>query len=836
MLALLLPSGVITTTAEVQPHVFDALSPANTTTFTPQVSWQWQRGGSFFDMDFPTGDTGWLGGELLVQGTKGPDGTWTWHQQAYEVTDQRYIYDLDFFDSHHGWALGSDNTILYTETGGATWQIFSLPDSLSGLNRVQMTGTQSGYAVGSNTAGEAVVLYSSDAGQSWQLLYSTGSTDYTFSDLSILPGGKGVAVGAHFGWAAGDGVIAQTDDDWETVQLSIVSERLWALATPTTDDFYAIGGHIGVGDPFLIASHSGGGSWQPVTLPAGFDRLDDLYFSSGMKGWVVGSDGYCAKMMWTTDAGDTWSVRDFCLAPVALEVLNDIASPDGQTLFAAQYGQGVFWPCTGGEGCAGIVIQSDDGGNTWSRIERLSSIWPNHLALSQDASAVTQGLIVGKIRGYPVSLRLRPDAWPAPEFTADTYYGGGWGGLDMATGTQAWATLADHYLHLGRIWHTTDAGESWVEQYCTESPPLAWGGGPVSAADANHIWAILYRPSNDSLYGEPFLFTTANGGETWVEKDTFSANLLAHPKKLVSLDGVHGVVLERQAVIVTSDGGDTGQYVSVYSYPGCERNRDLQMLNTQMGWLLCGPQYGGDSAVVKRTTDGGATWQQIATIDSNSTFLAFQDSQTGWAGGAQGIGDNLWETQDGGTTWHSVPDGIQPFPGWYGRVGFLDVTSAGRGWAAAESGTILQLGPSQSRALLTSQGGWLASPDGGRLLAQFPATSVSAGTEVTLQVYTPAAAGDYFAQGLYQLTLSPTVSLNQPITLTAQLAPAGTTTGLAAIQEEPRLAHWDGNTWVSLADSQYNPTTGEVSASAQETGFFAILVPAYKIYLPLIQR
>ena len=60
--------------------------------------------------------------------------------------------------------------------------------------------------------------------------------------------------------------------------------------------------------------------------------------------------------------------------------------------------------------------------------------------------------------------------------------------------------------------------------------------------------------------------------------------------------------------------------------------------------------------------------------------------------------------------------------------------------------------------------------------------------------------------------------------------------GPAAGAEEPQLARWDGSAWVSLPGTQYDPETGEVRTTAQETGFFALLVPAHWVYLPIILK
>ena len=141
---------------------------------------------------------------------------------------------------------------------------------------------------------------------------------------------------------------------------------------------------------------------------------------------------------------------------------------------------------------------------------------------------------------------------------------------------------------------------------------------------------------------------------------------------------------------------------------------------------------------------------------------------------------------------------------------------SGQGWAITNSGTILYHGPWQSRQSIGASGGKVIQPYGGRLVVRFPAGSLTTTTEAMLTVYEPA--DD--AAHIYELTLSPQTPLQQPIELTAQYQPNQLAASSGATT--PQLAQWRNGQWEPLADSQYNPTTGEITASANEPGFFAI--------------
>jgi hypothetical protein len=49
------------------------------------------------------------------------------------------------------------------------------------------------------------------------------------------------------------------------------------------------------------------------------------------------------------------------------------------------------------------------------------------------------------------------------------------------------------------------------------------------------------------------------------------------------------------------------------------------------------------------------------------------------------------------------------------------------------------------------------------------------------------------------------------------------------------LAHWEASSWTPLEDSAYGPD-GRFTATSQETGFFGVLIPQKRVYLPLVLR
>lgn len=171
-----------------------------------------------------------------------------------------------------------------------------------------------------------------------------------------------------------------------------------------------------------------------------------------------------AVILETADGGVTWSRHNLPITQegsVRLFNLSLIEGLGSQGLFAVQTGYNGppycpayvdhAWPCED------VVVQSDDGGSTWARVERLSSIWTSHLSVPQDAGQ--RGMLLGDDAGLYTRLPLQSDAWAAPSVVPSVT---GWSGLDMATGWRGWATGKTGFLDgsAGVLWQTDVAGST----------------------------------------------------------------------------------------------------------------------------------------------------------------------------------------------------------------------------------------------------------------------------------------------------------------------------------------------------------------------------------------
>jgi photosystem II stability/assembly factor-like uncharacterized protein len=167
-----------------------------------------------------------------------------------------------------------------------------------------------------------------------------------------------------------------------------------------------------------------------------------------------------------------------------------------------------------------------------------------------------------------------------------------------------------------RIYQTTDAGASWTLQFRNEDPKVF--------LDAMSFWDALHGiVIGDSVAGQFFILTTADGGKTWSRV----------PPTLLP------PALENEGAFAAS-------------------GTNIALFGNTHAWIGLGA---GVRARVLRTTDGGRSWKIFETPIKSGTSsgifsIAFRDEKHGVIVGgdyqkeSEAV-DNLALTNDGGITW-----------------------------------------------------------------------------------------------------------------------------------------------------------------------------------------
>lgn len=262
----------------------------------------------------------------------------------------------------------------------------------------------------------------------------------------------------------------------------------------------------------------------------------------------------------------------------------------------------------------------------------------------------------------------------------------------------------------GRIFVTTDGGESWRSQVSGTTAPLY----SVDCVDATHGWT--------AMAGSGFLLATSDGGGSWKRRpvgpfQAFAVQILDtrqgwvvgsngtilattdgganwRPQfirsSIMLLESVHFVDESRGwvagtegTILASTDGGGSW---SPQSSGTAERLRSVYFVDHNHGWVV------GFNGTILATTDGGASWKpQVSGTQVVLNSIYFIDAAHGWTVGGRGT---ILATTDGGASWKPQVSGIETgqmelgyfvYPTLY-SVCFVD---ANHGWTSSNSGVIL---------------------------------------------------------------------------------------------------------------------------------------------------
>lgn len=209
---------------------------------------------------------------------------------------------------------------------------------------------------------------------------------------------------------------------------------------------------------------------------------------------------------------------------------------------------------------------------------------------------------------------------------------------------------------------------------------LVLASAPDEAADLSFIhmtgplagWAVtaIREP------GPNMLLHTGDGGVHWEDATPPDTSGVSRPVVLSPLVAW----LDASTLVQTNDGGRTWKSLGPLPMFRARGNGalfpvrgTLNFIDTQNGWRMMGARAQGNEEVyIHHTTNGGATWAQIAYAGSgdvrsglpfagHKAGITFLNASAGWVTGYQaGCGHTyLYMTGDGGRTWR--PQGV-PLP------------------------------------------------------------------------------------------------------------------------------------------------------------------------------
>ncbi|HEU4930497.1 MAG TPA: YCF48-related protein [Pyrinomonadaceae bacterium] len=249
-------------------------------------------------------------------------------------------------------------------------------------------------------------------------------------------------------------------------------------------------------------------------------------------------------------------------------------------------------------GSKGSVLQTSDGGNTWTARAASTDDVVRDIFFIDDKN----GWLVCEVNAYQLKTLEEPRAY---------------------------------------LMKTTDGGEHWKR---VEIKGLD--------VDSVLVRAVFSRNGRGWTFGEAgLIFTTQDDGMTWTQLRSPTRHLLLGG---IFVDNDRGWLVGAGATIIqTSDGGETWYKSTFPQVEKTTRFTATSFIDNRTGWAV------GSGGSVFRTTNGGRTWQrQESKVDVDLFDVKFVDALEGWAVGAEGT---IIHTTDGGQHWTTERSGT-PHP------------------------------------------------------------------------------------------------------------------------------------------------------------------------------
>jgi photosystem II stability/assembly factor-like uncharacterized protein len=577
--------------------------------------------------------------------------------------------------------------ILKSTDGGSTWVLLgsSVFNRLS-ISRIVVDPADAntvyaavGPAATNGLPGNTGVWKSTDGGATWTDTTAALTTTAPFSDLVMSPANDKVlyaAVGDPNGNTA-NGVYESTDGG-----------ATWAALA---------GFPGGAGDPNVGRIALAVAPSAPQTLYASVAR--------------AGANAGLYKMLTSADGGATWT-----LLPNTPNFLGQ--SGDYATALAVDPANAnVIY--AGGTGGAGGIVESTDGGNTWSDVSSGANATPGptgaHHAFGFDAS--------GKLLNATDAGLFRLTN-PAPGSIAWTNLDGNLAALaftglalDPTTPNVAYGGSPDGgtvKFTDSLTWNAADPGGGLVRVSPT-APQTVYRDAPVSVAgpagflaastDGGGTWAPMTNGINAAgeptdfvpplvldpahagrlLAGTSRVYETLNGGGLWTPISTpgtggWTASTAIDALATAGSNTSTVYAATQGHLFVTFNDGAAWQQIDIPGYSDHIAALAVDPTNNLVAYAVRDRFTGGPGGHVFKTTNGGATWTDISgnlpDVPVNALAL---DRRTGlvYAGTDAGV----YVTNNGGTSWVALGAGLPNV-----RVTGLELNAAQNILAAATAG------------------------------------------------------------------------------------------------------------------------------------------------------
>jgi photosystem II stability/assembly factor-like uncharacterized protein len=415
----------------------------------------------------------------------------------------------------------------------------------------------------------------------------------------------------------------------------------------------------------------GGEHWSAVGAPGG-STIGSIWFADQMNGWAVNLEGQVFR---STNGGQGWTLTA-TLSGTNFQMIQFFDAQEGWVIGSDQF------------------HHTTDGGDTWTPSAVPAGTWAHSARFFDRMRGVAVGEggnIVRTENGGESWETIQPIGsgqrlWDVEYAHADTVFlagdfgvisrsidgGAGWSsiqsggalvthGFDRVDAQHAWSAQ-----DAGEIAYTTNGGTQWIRSRVAGFDEFGHLMA-VSFSDRRRGWAA---GGNDFFGGSRGIISrSSDGGKSWrrqfvVPDFTFNGIEAIDARTGVavgSFDFVGGGLVVR-----TTDGGASWQNVT----PAAEGFRDVFFIDASTGWIV--------GANIYKSTDGGAHWtRQHGTPSSEFDAISFADPQNGWATGFNNV---VLHTVDGGANWTAQAVPAPPVTAFTGVTAVNATTAWVAGW------------------------------------------------------------------------------------------------------------------------------------------------------------
>ena len=230
-------------------------------------------------------------------------------------------------------AVGDRGYIVFSEDGGASWKRAQAPQAPL-LTAIDFLDAKSGLAVGH----DAVILKTTDAGETWTQVFSAPAEQRPLLDVQYLSAERAIAVGAY-------AAFYETTDggkSWNARKI-IDEDKHFNAILDLGEGKLLILGEAGT----ILASDDAGATWKPVASPYKGSLFGGLVANDG----AVVAFGMRGRIYRSTDKGRAWTHVD---NPSVATLMGGEKMADGALIIA---------------GAAGTALVSRDNGRSFQPLE-----------------------------------------------------------------------------------------------------------------------------------------------------------------------------------------------------------------------------------------------------------------------------------------------------------------------------------------------------------------------------------------------------------------------------------------------------------------------------------